>query len=84
MPSRALRFIRRLLARDPQRRMTATEALEHVWYTKPAREAQALDEGLARINRYWMKRLVPSNVVLEVSYAMETSLYAPQNREPTC
>lgn len=66
MPVRALKFVRRLVVKDPEDRMTATEALEHSWYTKPAREAQALDEGLARINRFWEKRMLSSDEVLEV------------------
>ena len=69
MPPRALRFVRKLLVMDPEDRMTAAEALEHSWYTKPTREAQALDEGLRRINRFWVKRTIPSDEVLEVSYS---------------
>ena len=69
MAPRALRFVRKLLVKDPERRMTAAEALEHSWYTKPAREAQALDEGLQRINRFWEKRKITSEEVLEVSYS---------------
>lgn len=67
VPPRALRFIRKLLAADPEERMTAAQALKHSWYTKPAREAQALDEGLQRINRFWKRRSTPSDEVLEVS-----------------
>ena len=67
MLPRALRFVCKLLVIDPDERMTATDALEHSWFTKPAREAQALDEGLQRINRFWEKRKMPSEEVLEVS-----------------
>ncbi|KAG0648580.1 Serine threonine-kinase Chk2 [Hyphodiscus hymeniophilus] len=65
MPPRALKFVRKLLVIDPETRMSAAEALQHSWYTDPVREAQALDEGLQRINRFWEKRLIPSDEVLE-------------------
>lgn len=56
IPPRALRFIRRLLIIDPEERMTADEAASDSWYTKPPREAQALNEGIEKTNRFWRKR----------------------------
>lgn len=66
MPPRALQFIRRLLILQPEERMTAAEAVDHSWYTKPASEAQALESGLQRINRFWQRRQLSSHEVLEV------------------
>ena len=68
MPPRALRFLRRLLVVNPDERMTAAEAINHSWYTKPASEAEALADGIKRINRFWKQRDIPSDEVLEVSY----------------
>lgn len=65
MPPRALKFIRRLLVVDPEERMTAAEALNHSWYTKPVTEAEALADGLKRINRFWKPREIFSDEVLE-------------------
>ena len=56
IPSRALRFIRRLLIVDPEERMAADEAVNDSWYTKPPREAQALNEAIEKTNRSWRKR----------------------------
>lgn len=56
IPPRALRFIRRLLVVDPEKRMTVDEALEHSWYSKPPREAEALIDAIERINRFWKPR----------------------------
>src|SRR4051794_9087479 len=44
MPPRALRFIRRLLIIEPEERMTADEAIDDSWFTKPLGEARALNE----------------------------------------
>ena len=46
--------------------MTAAEAVDHSWYTKPASEAKALANGIKRINRFWKQRDVSSDEVLEV------------------
>lgn len=81
MPPRALTFVRKLLVRDPEQRMTAAQALDHSWYTKPAREAQALEDGLQRINRFWEKRTTPSDEVLEVSYWSREALFCLQHAE---
>ena len=56
IPPRALRFLRRLLVIDPEKRMTASEALSHSWYTEPATEAVLLEEGYQRVIRFWRKR----------------------------
>ncbi|KAH6715543.1 kinase-like protein [Leptodontidium sp. MPI-SDFR-AT-0119] len=53
---RALRFLRGLLASDPADRMTAEEALEHSWLTKPLSEAALIEECCAKIVRFWKKR----------------------------
>lgn len=55
IPPRPLNFIRRLIIIDPKERMTAEEALEDSWYTKPSREATALAEAVERICRFWKK-----------------------------
>src|SRR3954469_24287537 len=56
IPPRALRFIRRLLIIEPEERMTADEAIDDSWFTKPLGEARALNEGIERICRFWRKR----------------------------
>ncbi|KAG4440423.1 hypothetical protein IFR05_004067 [Cadophora sp. M221] len=53
---RALRFLRGLLAANPADRMTAGEALEHSWLTKPLSEAALIEECCAKIIRFWKKR----------------------------
>jgi serine/threonine protein kinase len=53
IPPRALEFIRRLLVIDPDNRITVDEALDHPWYSKPPREAEALTQALRRINQFW-------------------------------
>jgi serine/threonine protein kinase len=68
MPPRALRFLRRLLVVDPEDRMTAAEAVHHSWYTKPASEAEALVDGIKRINRFWKQRDISGDELLEVSF----------------
>jgi serine/threonine protein kinase len=67
MPPRALNFVRKLLKIDSEQRMTAAEAVEHSWFTRPASEAAALAEGIKRINRFWKRRDISSEEVLEVS-----------------
>lgn len=47
--------------------MTAAEAVNHSWYMKPASEAQALEDGLQRIIRFWKRREIRSDEILEVS-----------------
>jgi hypothetical protein len=53
---------------NPDERMTAAEAVNDSWYTRPASEAEALADGIKRINRFWKQRDMPSDEVLEVSY----------------
>lgn len=78
MSPRALRFIRKLLVLQPEKRMTAAEAVGHSWYTKPASEAEALESGLQRINRFWKPRQSSSDKVLEVSPHDYTCLRSSQ------
>ncbi|TQS35838.1 hypothetical protein Golomagni_03730 [Golovinomyces magnicellulatus] len=63
MSSNALLFIRRLLVVNPARRMSASEALNHPWYTMPATEASMIKTGYQRVIRFWKKR--NSNDVLK-------------------
>jgi hypothetical protein len=65
IPPRALGFIRNLLRVDPVQRMTATEALNHCWYQQPATEAALLREGISKINRFWKKRSIFGDGILE-------------------
>jgi len=60
---RALKFIRKLLIIDPEKRMTADEAICHPWFTKPRREAEALMEGIEKINVFWEKRNVNTEIL---------------------
>jgi len=56
IPPRALRFIRGLIYINPEERMTADDALSHSWFTKPIREADALNEAIQRVNHFWKQR----------------------------
>jgi serine/threonine protein kinase len=53
---RAEKFLRRLLVVKPEDRLTADQALNHSWYTKPLTEAALLEQGYQRIIRFWRKR----------------------------
>ncbi|RKF79922.1 Meiosis-specific serine/threonine-protein kinase mek1 [Golovinomyces cichoracearum] len=63
MSSNAFLFIRRLLVVNPARRISASEALHHPWYTMPATEASMIKTGYQRVIRFWKKR--NSNDVLK-------------------
>ncbi|PVH81691.1 Pkinase-domain-containing protein [Cadophora sp. DSE1049] len=56
LSSRALRFLRKLLVINAADRLTAAEALEHSWFTKPFSEAAAIKECCAKIIRFWKQR----------------------------
>ncbi|KUJ19885.1 Pkinase-domain-containing protein, partial [Mollisia scopiformis] len=60
---RASDFLRNLLTRDPEKRMTADQARKHPWFTEPAEEAKALKEGYQKIIRFWRKRDEYENVL---------------------
>ncbi|KAH8588385.1 kinase-like domain-containing protein [Bisporella sp. PMI_857] len=60
---RVQRFIRKLLILDAQERMTANDAIDHSWFTKPRREADALREGIKKINKFWQERNQESEVL---------------------
>jgi serine/threonine protein kinase len=62
IPKRARRFILSLLVIDPDLRMTADQALEHSWYSKPPREAEALKAAVERINKDWKQRKINDEV----------------------
>jgi serine/threonine protein kinase len=53
---RALRFLRGLLILNPDKRLTATEALNHSWFKKPLSEAKLLEERYEKVIRFWRKR----------------------------
>lgn len=63
MPRRALKFLRRLLLLDPARRMTSTQALNHVWFKKPPSEAAAIELAYKRITRFWTRRETGDQVI---------------------
>ncbi|POS85115.1 hypothetical protein EPUL_002782 [Erysiphe pulchra] len=56
MRSTALQFIKGLLAMVPAQRMSASEALQHPWYTMPATEAAMIEIGHQRVIRSWEQR----------------------------
>jgi serine/threonine protein kinase len=61
---RAEKFLRRLLVVKPEDRLTADQALNHSWYTKPPTEAALLEQGYQRIIRFWRNRQ-SDNAVIE-------------------
>jgi serine/threonine protein kinase len=56
VPPRASAFLRGLLVVDPDKRLTATQALNHSWFKKPLSEAALLEERYERVIRFWRKR----------------------------
>lgn len=70
LPTRALKFIQRLLVINPGERMTADQAISHSWFTKPRGEAAALRDGLDRLNQFWMKRDTEAEVLESVRGAV--------------
>jgi serine/threonine protein kinase len=60
---RAEKFLRRLLVVKPEDRLTADQALNHSWYTKPPTEATLLEQGYQRIIRFWNKRQSDDTVI---------------------
>jgi serine/threonine protein kinase len=56
LTSRAIEFLRGLLIEDAKMRMTASQALRHMWFKKPVGEAVAIEEACKRINKYWKPR----------------------------
>lgn len=60
---RARRFLLGLLAQDPIKRMTASEALQHSWFKKPVGEGVAIEDACKRISRYWKPRKNYENVI---------------------
>lgn len=56
IPPRALKFLHGLLELNPEKRLTATEALDHSWFKKPLSEAALLEERYQKILRFWRKR----------------------------
>ena len=56
IPPRALDFLRGLLSLDPEKRLTASSALNHSWFKKPLSEAALLEERYEKVIRFWRKR----------------------------
>jgi hypothetical protein len=56
VPPRALSFLRGLLVVNPDKRLTASEALGHSWFKKPLSEAALLEERYEKVIRFWRKR----------------------------
>jgi serine/threonine protein kinase len=54
--ARALSFLHGLLVLDPDKRLTATEALNHPWFKKPLSEAKLLEERYEKVLRFWRRR----------------------------
>lgn len=63
LTTRARRFLDGLLAQDPTKRMTASEALQHSWFKKPLREGVAIEDACKRISRHWRPREKYENVI---------------------
>jgi hypothetical protein len=56
MPARALNFLHGLLVLNPDKRLTATEALNHSWFKKPLSEATLLEERYEKVISFWRRR----------------------------
>ncbi|CZR59166.1 related to myosin light chain kinase 2 [Phialocephala subalpina] len=86
MSGRASHFLRNLLAMDPEKRMTADQALAHSWFTKPPTEAALIEEGYKRVIRFWRKRDEDEEVMEDlpgrtpISYANESTTTGPRFR----
>lgn len=77
IPAKALEFICKLLQISPKARMTAEEALEHSWFTKPAGEATALMESIEKINKFWLKRDSEEEILEGIRGVVIPSLVVP-------
>jgi serine/threonine protein kinase len=62
-------FIKRLLVLQEDERMTATEALAHVWFTNEC-YAEDLEELYARSTKDWQPRLASSQLVERISKSL--------------
>jgi serine/threonine protein kinase len=56
LSSRVRDFLRRLLATEPEHRMSAAQAVIHPWYKKPPREAKEMEDAYDRVTRFWKPR----------------------------
>ncbi|RDL35008.1 uncharacterized protein BP5553_06939 [Venustampulla echinocandica] len=63
LSSTAQLYLRRLLVLDPEKRMTAKEALQHPWFRTPSSEASLLQERYHRIIRFWNKSANEGDVI---------------------
>ena len=86
LPPRALDFIRKLLTLDVEDRMTAEESLNHSWLTRPHREAEALNEGIEKVIRFWKKRVMNKNILealpgVEIPSATTLTTVSPKHRK---
>jgi serine/threonine protein kinase len=84
--ARTLKFVQKLLVLNPEARMTADQALDHSWYTKPPREAAALNEAIEKISRFWMKRVTEEEVLegicgVKISPEQTTNPLTPKFRK---
>lgn len=79
MRSTALQFIKGLLALVPAQRMSASEALQHPWYTMPATEAAMIEIGHQRVIRSWERR--KGDVVLKKITTRSISVASGSNNE---
>lgn len=77
IPPKALKFVRRLLDVDPEKRMTADEALEHAWFTKPPRRAAALKEAIKKITRTWKPRTKNDQIGIITNLPSYVSIRSP-------
>lgn len=55
VPPRALNFLHGLLVLNPDKRLTATQALNHSWFKKPLSEAALLEERYEKVIRFWRR-----------------------------
>jgi serine/threonine protein kinase len=59
-------FVKRLLVLEPQKRMTAKEAMNHDWFRKPERIAAELDKLYERATIFWSKRSNSIGIIEEL------------------
>ena len=63
LPPRALSFIKKLLIVEPEKRMTASDTLDHEWYKLPLTEAIELERGCERVIGSWNERDIGINIM---------------------
>lgn len=87
--TRALSFLHGLLILNPDKRLTATEALNHSWFKKPLSEATLLEERYEKVLRFWRRRgddevieRVPSRLQASQEDQVVTPVPRPRRKIP--